>query len=146
MRIARTLTATLLGVLLLGCSPKGDVKPTANLYTRLGGKNAIEAVVNDFVENLKGDARVNGKFVNTNFDDFKGKLVDQLCQATGGPCTYGGKDMRAAHLGMGITQAEFTATVEDLTKSLDKFKVPPREKGELLNIVAPMNKDMVEAP
>ena len=66
------------------------------------------------------------------FPAFKAKLVDQICEASGGPCKYTGKDMKTAHAGMGITDADFNALVEDLVATLDKFKVPEKEKGELL--------------
>ena len=60
--------------------------------------------------------------------------VDQVCEASGGPCKYTGRSMKAAHAGMRITDAEFNALVEDLVKSLDKFKVPAKEKNELLGV------------
>ena len=72
------------------------------------------------------------------------ELVDQICQASGGPCTYTGKDMKTAHQGMGIKDADFNALVEDLVAALDKFKVPEKEKGELLSILGPLKKDIVE--
>ena len=117
---------------------------TKSLYLRLGGKKAIVAVVDDFVANVAADARINRYFANTNIPSFKKKLVDQLCQGTGGPCTYKGKSMKASHRGLGISGPEFGALVEDLQKSLNKFKVPAREQGELIAILAPMKKDIVE--
>lgn len=134
--------------LALACAPKGEVKPTptGSLYDRLGGKNAIEAVIGQFVENIKGDGRINAKFANADLAGLKGKLVDQVCSAAGGPCTYTGKDMKTAHQGMGITDAEFSALVEDLVKALDQFKVGEKEKSELLGALGPMKKDIVEAP
>jgi branched-chain amino acid transport system ATP-binding protein len=70
-------------------------------------------------------------------------LADQICDATGGPCAYLGRDMKAVHTGMGITETEWNATVEDLVKSLTKFKVPAKEQQELLAILGPMKKDIV---
>lgn len=131
---------------LIACSPKGDVKPQRSLYERLGEKNAIEAVVGEMLENVKQDERIKGKFANSNLDDLKNKLVDQICQVSGGPCTYGGKNMKEAHTGMGISGAEFTAMVEDLVKALDKFKVPEADKKELLSALGAMQKDIVENP
>lgn len=120
--------------------------PEKKLYDRLGGKPAIEAVVNDFVGNIAGDARINGFFANTNVPRLKTLLVEQVCAATGGPCTYTGRDMKSAHLGMGVTQAHFNALVEDLAKSLDKFNVPAREKNELLGALATLKNDIVAPP
>jgi hemoglobin len=82
-------------------------------------------------------------FANTDVPSFKAKLVDQICEVSGGPCKYTGKDMKTAHAGMGITDADFNALVEDLVATLDKFKVPEKEKSELLGALAPMKKDIV---
>jgi len=115
----------------------------SSLYDRLGGKTAITAVVDDFVGNLAADKRINARFAKTNIPHLKQMLVDQICQATGGPCTYTGKSMKDAHKGMKISEADFNALVEDLTKSLDKFKVGDREKTELLTALGKMKGDIV---
>ena len=66
--------------------------------------------------------------------------------ASGGPCKYKGKDMKTAHMGMGITTADFNALVEDLVGALDKFKVGAHEKDQLLGALGPMKSDIVEKP
>ena len=136
--------ALVAGLLLSACQDM-SMKPMADksLYDRLGGKGAITAVVDDFVGNVAGDKRINGFFAKTDIPRLKGNLVDQICQATGGPCVYKGKDMRTAHKGMGISDADFNALVEDLVKSLDKFNVPAKEKGELLGILGPLKPQIV---
>lgn len=115
-----------------------------SLYERLGGKPAIQAVVDDFVANVATDERINHFFAKTDIVRLKANLVDQICQGTGGPCTYTGRTMKEAHEGMGISTADFNALVEDLVKTLDKFKVPEKEKGELLAILGPLKSDIVE--
>ena len=120
-----------------------------SLYSRLGGKKAITAVVDEFVNNCAGDSRISKFFTDTANDParlakFKTNLVNQICQKSGGPCKYAGKDMKTAHKGMGITDADFTALVEDLVKALDKFKVGATEKNELLAALGPMKGDIVE--
>ena len=70
-------------------------------------------------------------------------LGDQICDAAGGPCAYLGRDMKTTHTGMGITEAEWTATVEDLVKALNKFKVGQKEQQELLGALGAMKKDIV---
>jgi len=117
--------------------------PQKSLYDRLGGREAITAVVDDFVANVAADNRINGFFAKTNIPRLKANLVDQICQATGGPCTYTGRDMKTAHKGMGITDANFNALVEDLQKSLNKFKVPEKEQGELLGILGSLKPQIV---
>jgi hemoglobin len=113
------------------------------LYDRLGGKPAITAVVDDFIGNVAGDARINKRFANANIPRLKAQLVDQICEASGGPCTYTGMNMLDAHRGMNISDAEFTALVEDLIKSLDRFKVPAQEKNELLTALGGMKPQIV---
>jgi hemoglobin len=121
----------------------------ATLYKRLGGKPAITAVIEEFVNNCATDDRINKFFADTAKDPkrlakFKRHLVNQVCEASGGPCKYKGKDMKMAHKGMGIKEEHFNALVEDLIKALDKFKVPEKEKNELLGMLGPMKADMIE--
>lgn len=116
-----------------------------SLYERLGKKEAITAVVDDFVARVAADNRINGRFANTDIPRLKAMLVDQICEASGGPCKYTGKDMRSAHAGMGITSEQFDALVGDLVATLNKFKVPQREQSELLSVLGPMKKDIVTA-
>jgi len=118
-----------------------------SLYVRLGGKKGITAVVNDFVSRLNTDTRVSTFFAATTADPtrlttFKQHLVEQLCQASGGPCKYTGKDMKSAHAGMNITTENFNAVVEDLTAALDKYKVGSNEKNQLLGVLSPMKADI----
>src|SRR4029453_19486987 len=91
-------------VLATGCASMDSGGSTAKkpLYDRLGGKPAITAVVDDFIGNVAGDARINKRFADANIPQLKTMLVDQICQATGGPCTYKGQTMQAAHKGMKI--------------------------------------------
>jgi hemoglobin len=124
-------------------------QPPSTVYDRLGGKTAITAVVDEFVARVAADKRINSFFAGVASDParlaaFKSKLVDQICEATGGPCKYTGKDMKSAHAGMGITEADFNALVEDLVGALDKFKVAPDDKQTLLGVLSPMKKDIVE--
>jgi len=121
------------------------------LYDRLGGKKAIAAVVDEFVGRVAADSRINAFFAATASDPkrlaaFKGKLVDQICEASGGPCKYTGTDMKTAHMGMGVSGADFGALVEDLVGALDKFQVPQHDKDQLLGALAPMKGDIVEKP
>ena len=115
-----------------------------SLFERLGGKRAITAVIDDFVARCASDARINGKFARTDIPRLKASLVDQVCEATGGPCTYRGRDMRTTHDGMQVTAGEFDALVADLVATLDGFHVPDAEKNELLGALAPMRSDIVE--
>jgi hemoglobin len=128
-------------------TPTSSPPPSGkSLYDRLGGKPAITAVVDQFVANVAADSRINKRFATTDIPRLKGQLVDQICMVTGGPCVYTGRDMRTAHAGMKISTADFNALVEDLVKALDHFKVPERERQELLGLLSPMKTDIVEIP
>ncbi|MBV8143670.1 MAG: group 1 truncated hemoglobin [Gammaproteobacteria bacterium] len=146
-RSSGILKPFLLGLVATGIAVVGYAKD-ATLYERLGGKAAITAVVDDFVARVAGDSRINAFFAATAADPkrlaaFKGKLVDQICEASGGPCKYQGKDMKSAHAGMGIHDADFNALVEDLVAALDKFKVAEGDKSALLAVLGPMRSSIV---
>jgi hemoglobin len=142
-----------LKLILIGAGLAGPAMGVAqsasdSLYMHLGGKPAITAVVDEFVGRVAADPRINSFFAATAADPkrlaaFKAKLVDQICQAAGGPCTYKGKDMKSAHAGMGIQSSQFDALVEDLVGALDKFKVADADKQALLEVLGPMKPDIV---
>ena len=144
-----TLLFAVLSIAVVGCSashtPAGQGREKS-LYDRLGGKPAITAVVDQFVANVANDKRINERFATTDIPRLKKHLVDQVCTASGGPCTYTGRDMKSTHAGMRISASDFNALVEDLVASLDTFKVPEAEKKELLGILSPMKKEIVELP
>jgi hemoglobin len=115
-----------------------------SLYERLGGVDAITAVTRAAVDRQMKDDRINQKYARTNVDRLIKEFVDQICQATGGPCTYTGRSMTEAHHYMGVTNGEFQAFVEDVVAVLDDFKVGKAEQDELLNILAPLQGEIVE--
>ena len=115
-----------------------------SLYERLGGGSAITAVVDDFVARCGGDERINKKFARTDIPRLKRMLADQVSEATGGPATYSGRDMKETHRGMGVTAGEFDSLVGDLVASLNHFDVPTAEQEELLGLLGPMRGDIVE--
>ncbi len=144
MGVQRLAVLVLAAGLLAGCGTQMTMKEPS-LYERLGSKPAITAVVDDFVANVAADGRINKFFANANIPRLKMLLVEQICQGTGGPCVYTGRDMKSAHSGMRISEADFNALVEDLVKTLNKFKVPAKEQQELLAILGPMKADIVTA-
>jgi hemoglobin len=122
-------------------------KPQQSLYQRLGGYDAIAAVTDDFIGRLTTEPQFTRFFAGFSTDSKKRirqLIVDQLCEATGGPCIYTGRSMKVVHGGLGITQRDWDATVKLLVASLDKFKVPQREKDELLTAVSQLKPDIVE--
>ena len=137
------IAAVAAAFIISACQSMQPMAQQKSLYDRLGGQPAIAAVVDDFVGNVAADNRINGFFARTDIARLKKNLVDQICQGSGGPCTYTGRDMMSAHKGMNITDAQFNALVEDLKKSLDKFKVGAKEQDELLGALAQLKPQIV---
>ena len=129
---------------LLASAAFAQTKTEKSLYDRLGGKPAITAVVDEFVARVAADKRINAFFAHTDIAHLKMSLVDQICEASGGPCKYTGRTMKEAHRSMGISGADFNSLVEDLVAALDKFKVGKTEKDQILGVLGPMKKDIVE--
>jgi hemoglobin len=114
------------------------------LYDRLGGIDAITAVVEKFRDRVAADDRINLKFARTDLARLTKMLIDQVCEVTGGPCRYNGRSMKEAHAAMKVTNGEFNALVEDLVATLKEFKVPGGEQDELLAILGPLRSEIVE--
>jgi hemoglobin len=138
MRTALAATATL--ILITATAVEATTRKRS-LYNRLGGQPALTAVVDDFIGNVAADQRIGAFLAMTDIPRLKRLLAERIC--AGGPCTYTDRDMRSAHKGLRITNAHFNALVEDLNKSLIKFRVPERERRELIAILAPMRRDIV---
>lgn len=148
----------LAAAMLAGCQTTGSTCAAdasgkkKSLYERLGGEPALTAVVDDFVGRAASDPKVDftrkgaaAEWPATpeNVAHLKKMLVQFIAMATGGPQQYTGRDMKSAHAGMNITDAEFNALAADLAASLDKFKVPKAEKDELMAIAASTRGDIV---
>ena len=115
-----------------------------SLYERLGRIESIGAVVEDFRDRVARDDRIKQKFARTDLGRLTRMLIDQVCQAAGGPCTYTGRSMKDAHAGMGVTSGEFDALVGDLVATLNQFRVGKTEQGELLGVLGPLKPDIIE--
>jgi hemoglobin len=114
-----------------------------SLYQRLGGKEAINAVVKDLLAGGLADPRLNPRLAKMDGAKCERQLTDLLCMATGGPCQYNGRDMKTAHTGTRVTETEWQAFAENLARTFDRFSVPARERGELLQLIGPMKADIV---
>ena len=127
-----------------------DETPQASLYERLGGVFAIATVVDDFIDRLMADERLNA---NPRVDEahhkvppagFKYLVTEQVCDAAGGPQTYTGRSMHDSHAHLEITEEEWQAFLDDLRQTLDKFDVPAAEQAELFAIVESTKSDIVQ--
>jgi hemoglobin len=118
-----------------------------SLYQRLGGYDAICAATDDLLGRVLGDARINGYWKGLNTENkrkARQQLVDFMASAAGGPAFYIGADMKAAHTGMGITEADWAILVEHTTAMMNHLEVPDREQGEILGFFASLKDDIVE--
>lgn len=142
-RLGMLFVCALLATSLLAA----DAAPQKSLYQRLGGYDALAAVTDDFIGRLATDKSL-ARFFAGHSKDSLGRIrqlvVDQLCAATGGPCVYIGRDMKSAHQGMGISEADWNTAAGHLVATLDKFKVPEKEKNEVLGAISSLKNDIVE--
>lgn len=136
--------ALLLTLALTGVTGLAQEK---SLYQRLGGYDALAAVTDDFIGRLATDKELARFFVGAS-DNSKKRIrqlvLDQLCEATGGPCVYIGRDMKTAHKGLKITEKDWDIGVKHLVATLTKFKAPEREKKEVLTAISSLKGDIVE--
>src|SRR2546429_9888666 len=95
-----------------------------SLYDRLGGLDAINALTESWVARVGGDNRANGKFARTDIDRLKKEIVDQLCEATGGPCTYTRRGMQGTHDGMQGTAGEVEVVTQHLGGTPGEVNIP----------------------
>lgn len=115
----------------------------ASLYERLGGAATLTAVVDETIERVAANPRVNQSFDKVNLVRLKQKIVEQLCAISGGPCQYTGDDMKRSHAGMNITEAEFYVLADELVDALKRHDVPIGARNGLLRLLAPMKRDIV---
>ncbi len=137
--------AVLLVSLLAASSAAGQDAPS--LYKRLGGYDAIAAVVDDFIARMAADPQLGPFFAGHSTESLKRirqLVVEQLCEMSGGPCFYTGRSMKASHEGMKISSAHWDLAVKHLTATLDKFKAGTKEREELFAAVGTLRGDIVE--
>ena len=150
----KQMLATLLVIsaMVVGAAPFATAAPPPqmggqqSLYTRLGGYDALMAVTKDFIGRLATDPSLAKFFTGLN-DTSKARVeshvVDFLCVATGGPCIYTGQDMKTAHTGLHITDADWNASAAHLTETLNKFKVPQKEQSEVMTAITGLKSQIV---
>jgi hemoglobin len=113
------------------------------LYRELGGSAGITRVVDVFLARVDNDLRINLFFENTDKQDLRTLVIEQFCEATGGPCKYSGRSMEEAHSGMNLNDADFAAFVEDLVAAMNELKVPKASQDKLLALLGPMKPQVV---
>jgi hemoglobin len=117
--------------------------PAEGLYQAFGEQTGIRALMDDFVVRLKADPRIGDQFKDTKGDNLAKQLTDQVCQLAGGPCIYKGPDMKEAHANMDVTRSHFNALVEVLQATMNARGIPFTRQNQLLALLAPMHRDVV---
>lgn len=138
MRVGLLLLAS---VLVCSAQPK-------SLYERLGRYDGIAAIADEYLKGIRSDpqfTRFSGRGADS-LQRARQLLKDQWCALSGGPCTYIGRDMKTAHTGLAITEAEWAVSQKYLAAALDKQSVPAQERKEFLALVDSLKKQIVERP
>ena len=113
------------------------------LYERIGAQDGIATVVDGFLGKVGADDRVNGRFADTDMPKLRGLLIEQVCEATGGPCKYSGKNMLDAHKGMNITEGEFGIIAAHFAAAMSDAGVSVEDNGTIMGVLAGMYDDIV---
>jgi hemoglobin len=118
----------------------------ATLYSRLGGDDGIRAIAAELIDRVVADPKLGRSFKDSKIPRIKDKLAEQICELSGGPCKYSGDSMRETHGGQHITEGEFYGVVNTLRDVLRERHVGLAAENELLKLLAPMKRDIVEGP
>ncbi len=121
----------------------GDAHAADTLYDDLGGQAGVARIASNALDLYFSDPRLAKDFDNINRDFLQPRFTSYICIVAGGPCTYKGHSMKAAHKGLAITETKFNAVVEDLQLAMDRADVPFRVQNRLLARLAPMEHDIV---
>jgi hemoglobin len=141
---SRWLAGAFLVLAVNFCGPAIAQAPAATLYARLGGTSVVSAFINEAIDNVAANPDTNRTFDKVNLQHVKDMLVEQICAISGGGCKYTGDTMRDVHAGHHISNAEFFGLVEKLREAMRSHDVPLSARNELLELLAPMKRDVVK--
>ena len=138
----KIISSLLLGTLLVlaGCQ---SLNSSATLYDELGGMPVIEKITDNFITEISFDQQIAAHFRETKIDRFREKLIEQLCNVSGGPCEYSGDSMLDVHRKMQITEGEFNRMVDLLINAMNQAGVAHRTQNKLIARLAPMRPDII---
>ncbi len=144
----RDLRHTLLALVLsvAAVMPVAARDQSSDLYRALGERAGIETIVKELLGRIVDDDRIAFQFKGIDVRRFHRNLSDQLCQLSGGPCTYNGDSMRSVHAGMGVTDTQFNALAEQLVRSMEEEDVPTWAQNRLLARLVPLHEAIVDVP
>lgn len=131
----------IVGLGLAGCqSTTAQTEPA--LYQQLGERAGIAQVVEDLLFLIVDDERINHQFKGVDPAQFHRNLTDQLCELSGGPCTYSGRGMRELHADMAITDTQFNALAENLIRAMEANNIPTGAQNRLIKRLIPLYPDI----
>jgi hemoglobin len=133
-------------LLFIVCISGASSTPAANdsLYVRLGGETGVAAIANSLIDRVVADPVMGPSFKDSKLSRIKTLLAEQICDLSGGPCHYSGDPMKEVHAGHHITEAMFYRMVDTLRDILKERHVDLRSTNQLLRLLAPMKRDVVE--
>jgi len=141
------LLPSVLLVLAVSLAASAQNTPQRSLYQRLGGYDVIASITDAFLARMRGDPRFS-RFAGGRSLDSRTRArqlsVDLLCELSGGPCTYIGRPLQAAHAGLAITEADWEGLIQHVAASLEQLKIPAPEKQEFLALFSKMKMEIVE--
>ncbi len=144
LSLMKTCIAVLIitmGLVLGGCQSLQN-EPKNNLYLQLGERSGIADVVEDLLYLIVDDERINQQFKGMDVAQFHRNLTDQLCELSGGPCEYSGREMRELHAAMRITDTQFNALAENLILAMEENHVPITAQNRLIKRLLPLYPDI----
>ena len=130
-----------IALVLGGCQSLNN-KPDDSLYQQLGEREGIANVVEDLLYLIVDDDRINQQFKGMDVDQFHHNLTDQLCELSGGPCTYTRREMRELHSDMAITNTQFNALAENLILAMEQNDIPTGAQNRLIKQLLPLYPDI----
>ena len=141
--MTKIIRFTVLVAFLTGLSACQISPPRNSLFDELGGMEGITKITDEFIYEIGLDRNVVKHFADTDLERFRNKLIEQLCEVSGGPCQYSGDTMLDVHKKMNISEAEFNRTVDLLITAMNVTGIPHTTQNKLLAKLAPMRPDII---
>ncbi len=138
--VYRIPTLALCGALLTACI---GARQEQNLFRALGGQEGVNVIVENFIMEIARDERIIGHFAVSNVERFRTMMREHLCFIANGPCEYTGDSMVDTHVGMGVTEGDFNAIVEDMMAAMDQAEVPIGTQNRLLARLAQLRSEII---
>lgn len=138
--VRRVGTIALSGLLVTACA---GVQQEENLFQALGGQQGVNVIVENFIMEIARDERVIDHFAVSNVERFRTMMREHLCFIADGPCEYTGDSMIDTHVGMGVTEGDFNAIVEDMMAAMNQAKVPIGTQNRLLSRLAELRGEII---